>query len=140
MGNDLLVLDSQDASLTVFTPTEYGNLIYQAITEYDAGDYTNSGKTWEKVKAQNGNYDLAYVGIGTSLMSQKKYKEAMKYFELKWDTKNYSKAFKQYRKAWVEEHIGLLFTGVILLFVLPTLIERGKKIKYQIDTAEIFKE
>ena len=140
MGNDLLVLDSQDASLTVFTPTEYGNLIYQAITEYDAGDYTNSGKAWEKVKAQNGNYDLAYVGIGTSLMSQEKYKEAMKYFELKWDTKNYSKAFKQYRKAWVEEHIGLLFTGVILLFVLPTLIERGKKIKYQIDTAEIFKE
>lgn len=140
IGNDLLVLDSQDSSLTVFTPTEYGNLIYQAMGEYDAGKYEESGETWKKVKAQNGNYDLAYVGIGTSLMSQEKYKEAMKYFELKWDTDNYSKAFKQYRKEWVEEHIGLIFAAVIILFVLPMLIGRVKKIKYQIDTAEIFKE
>ena len=49
MGNDLLVLDAQNASITVFTPTEYGNLIYQAIAEYDAGDYEASGETWRKV-------------------------------------------------------------------------------------------
>jgi tetratricopeptide (TPR) repeat protein len=140
MGTDLIVLDSQDASFTVFTPTEYGNLIYQAIEEYDAGDYEASGETWEKVKERNGNYDLAYIGIGRSLMRQGEYKEAMKYFKLKWDEDNYSKAFKQYRKQWVEDHIGYIFAGVFILFILPMIVSRVKKVKYEIDSAEIFRQ
>lgn len=140
MGNDLIVLDSQDASFTVFTPTEYGNLIYKAMAEYDAGDYMASGSTWEQVKILNGNYDLAYIGIGRALMRQGEYKEAMEYFRLKWDTEHYSKAFKQYRKEWVEEHIGWIFLAVFLLFILPMVVGRIKKIKYEIDTAQIFKD
>lgn len=140
MGNDLFVLDAQDASITVFSPTEYGELIYQAIDEYDAGNYDASGETWEKVMALNGNYDLAYIGVGRSLMRQGEYKEAMKYFQLKWDTGNYSKAFKQYRKQWVEEHIGLIFLCVFLLFILPMIVGKIKKIKWEIDTADIFED
>ena len=133
------MLDSQDASITVFTPTEYGELIYQAIAEYDAGDYDASGETWREVMTLNGNYDMAYIGIGRALMRQGEYKEAMKYFKLKWDTTNYSKAFKQYRKAWVEEHIGWIFLVIFLLFILPMLVDKIKKIKWEIDTADIFK-
>lgn len=140
MDSNLLVLDSQDASITVFTPTEYGELIYQAIAEYDAGDYDASGETWRKVMALNGNYDMAYIGVGRALMRQGEYKEAMKYFKLKWDTENYSKAFKQYRKAWVEEHIGLIFLLVFLLLILPMVVDKIKKIKWEIDTADIFKD
>ena len=87
----------------------------------------------------NGNYDQAYIGIGRALMRQVEYKEAMKYFRLKWDDDNYSKAFKQYRKDWVEEHIGWIFLAVFLLFILPMIVGRVKKVKFQIDTAEIFK-
>lgn len=140
MGNDLIVLDSQDASFTVFTPTEYGNLFYKAMAEYDAGDYLASGATWEQVKVLNGNSDMAYIGIGRALMRQGKYEEAMEYFRLKWDTTHYSKAFKQYRKAWVEEHIGWIFLVVFLIFILPMIVGRIKKIKYEIDTAQIFKD
>lgn len=139
MGKDLLVLDSQDASFTVFTPTVFGNKIYQAIAEYDHGDYEKSGETWREVMNMNGNYDQAYIGIGRALMRQGEYKEAMKYFRLKWDDDNYSKAFKQYRKEWVEEHIGWIFLAVFLLFILPMIVGRVKKVKFQIDTAEIFK-
>lgn len=140
MGNNLLVLDSQDASITVFTPTEYGELIYQAIDEYDAGDYDASGETWRRVMVLNGNYDMAYIGVGRALMRQGAYAEAMEYFKLKWDTENYSKAFKQYRKAWVEDHIGWIFFFVFLLFILPMLVDKVKKIKWEIDTADIFKD
>lgn len=136
MGKDLIVLDSKDSSFTVFTPTEYGSLIYKAIEEYDIGDYDASGTTWQQVKALNGNYDLAYVGIGRALMRQGNYKEAMTYFKLKWDTHNYSKAFKQYRKEWVEEHIGLMVVILIFLFVVPMLVGKIKKIKHEIDVAE----
>lgn len=139
MGNDLIVLDSRTQSFTVFTPTTFGNLVFQAIAEYDSGDYDASGATWTQVMELNGNYELAYNGIGTALMRQGKYKEALPYFKAKWYTRNYSKAFKQYRKQWVEEHIGVIFLVIIVLFVLPMLVGKIKKIKWQIDTADIFK-
>ena len=139
MGTDLIVLDSIDNSFTVFTPTEYGNLIYQALEEYRRGDYIKSGETWEEVRKINGNYDLAYIGIGRSLKRQKKYKESLKYFKTKWDRKNYSKAFKEYRKEWVEENIAWIFAVLALLIIVPLVRKKIKMIKWEIDTADIFK-
>ena len=52
MGHDLLVLDSLDNSLTLFTPTEYGNKIYDAIEQFQNGDYEESGTSWQQVKSK----------------------------------------------------------------------------------------
>ncbi len=139
MGQDLLVLDSQDCAITLFTPTEFGRLVYQAIDQFDDGDYTASGETWQKVMDINGNYDLAYIGIGRSLLRQERYHEAMEYFELKYDDENYSKAYKQYRKEWVEEHIVVIFIVVFAVLIVPLAIGKVKKIKHEIDTADIFR-
>ena len=138
-GRDLLVLDALDNSITLFTPTEFGTLIYDAIEQFQKGEYEASGDSWQQVMDRNGNYDLAYIGVGRSLMRQKQYKEAMEYFELKWDDENYSKAFKQYRKEWVEENIVWIFSAVILLLVLPLAIGKIRAIKKEIDTADIFR-
>lgn len=139
MGYDLLVLDSQDCAITLFTPTEFGRLVYQAIDLFDDGEYAASGETWQKVMDMNGNYDLAYIGIGRSLLRQERYHEAMEYFELKYDDENYSKAYKQYRKEWVEEHIVIIFIVVFAVLIVPLAIGRIKNIKYEIDTADIFR-
>lgn len=139
MDQDLLVLDSLDCAITLFTPTEFGSLIYQAIDQFDAGEYTASGETWQKVMDINGNYDLAYIGIGRSLLRQERYHEAMEYFELKYDDENYSKAFKQYRKEWVEEHILIIFIIVFGILIIPLAIGKVKSIKHEIDTADIFR-
>ena len=87
---------------------------------------------------QNGNYDLAYIGIGRALLRQKQYKEAMRYFELKYDDDNYSKAYKQYRKIWVEDHIVWIVVILLALFLIPMSIGKVKKIRHEIDTADIF--
>lgn len=139
MGKDLMVLDALDCSITLFTPTDFGNLIYKAIEQFQAGSYYESGETWKEVLALNGNYDLAYIGIGRSLLRQEKYKEAMEYFELKLDEDNYSKAFKQYRKQWVEENILWLFGAAFLILCVPLAVGRIKNIKKEIDEADIFK-
>ena len=138
MGKDLFVLDERDGAITIFTTTEYGDLIYSAVDQFDLGEYDASEKRWRQVMELNGNYDLAYIGIGRYLLSQKKYKEAMEYFELKHDADNYSKEFKQYRKQWVEEHIVLIVIIVLALFLIPMGIGRLKFIKHEIDTADIF--
>ncbi len=139
MGRDLLVLDSLDASVTLFVPTQYGGLIFDAIDQFQSGQYYESGQTWEEVLSRNGNYDLAYIGIGRSLLRQERYQEAMKYFSLKWDTDNYSKAFKQYRKEWVEDHILLLIGVFFLVLCVPLIIGRVKAVKHEIDIADIFR-
>lgn len=139
MDYDLLVLDTLDCSITLFTPTEFGRLIYQAIDEFNSGSYAESGATWQKVMNIDGNYDLAYIGIGRSLLRQEEYKRAMEYFELKYDDENYSKAFKQYRKIWVEEHIGIIIAILLVIILIPLIIGRVKAIRHEIDTADIFK-
>lgn len=139
MDYDLLVLDSLDCSITLFVPTEFGKLIYQAIDEFDNGDYEGSGETWQKVMDIDGNYDLAYIGIGRSLLRQERYEEAMEYFELKYDDENYSKAYKQYRKEWVEEHIVIIVIVILAAFLIPLGIGKVKSIKREIETADIFK-
>lgn len=139
MDYDLMVLDSLDCSLTLFLPTEFGSLVYQAMDQFDQGDYDASGESWQKVMDLNGNYDLAYIGIGRSLLRQERYREAMDYFELKYDDENYSKAYKQYRKEWVEEHIVIIVIIVLAAFLIPLSIGRIKAIKHEMDTADIFK-
>ena len=134
-----MVLDALDCSITLFTPTEFGKLIYSAIEDFDAGNYETSGESWKKVMALDGNYDLAYIGIGRSLLRQKQYKEAMDYFELKYDEDNYSRAYKQYRKEWVEENIVMIVIVILAAFLIPMSIGKVKRIKHEIDIADIFR-
>ena len=140
MDRDILVLDSVDASITLFTPTIFGTLVYDAIEQFKDGFYEKSGETWQEGMNLNGNYDLAYIGIGRSLLRQKEYKEAMEYFELKWDDDNYSRAFKQYRKIWVEENIFWIVLALFLVMCVPLGVGRIRKIKWEIDKADIFRQ
>lgn len=135
MGTDLLVLDSTDCSITVFTPTEYGSLLYKAIDEYMAGDYDASAAAWSKVLEYNGNYDQAYIGLGRALLRKGEYKQAMEYFKLTWNASNYSKAFKLYRKQWVEEHIGIIFLTAAVVLVIPLTLGRYKRIRQEVEKA-----
>lgn len=139
MGYDLFVLDQLDCSITVFTLTEFGELVYTAMKQFNKGEYKQSGETWQKVIEADGNYDLAYIGVGRALLREKKYKEAMDYFELKYDDENYSKAYKQYRKVWVEEHIVIIVIVILALFLVPMTIGKIKSLKFQIASSDAFK-
>jgi len=135
MGTDLLVLDSKNSGITFFTLTQYGDLINKALDEYKRGNYDISAQYWEKVLMQNGNYDLAYIGIGRSLLRKQRYKEAMEYFKIALDDDNYSKAFRLYRKEWIEENIAWIFAGFFLIIIAPLAIGKIKKIKKEVDEA-----
>ncbi len=139
MDYDLFVLDQLDCAITLFTTTEFGETIYEAIDQFDLGEYDKSEASWRKVMDLDGNYDLAYIGIGRALLRQEKYEEAMDYFELKYDDENYSKAYKQYRKFWVEDHIGVIVLVILAIFLIPMAIGKRKALKYEVENADIFK-
>ncbi len=135
MGTDLLILDEGGAyggSLTVMTPTEYGQMVYTAIHQYRTGDYTGSAETWTNVLSRNGNSDSAYIGIGRALLQQEKYEEAMEYFKAAVDDRNYSEAWRLRRMELVEQNIVPIFIVVAAILVLPPLVRRIKKIKWEV--------
>ena len=139
MDYDLIVVDQLDCTITLFTLTDYGRLVFGAMDQFDNGEYAKSGKTWREVMKYNGNYDLAYIGLGRAYLRQKEYDKAMDYFELKYDADNYSKAYKKHRKEFVEDHIVLIVIVILALFLIPLGIGRVKLIKYQIQISDAFK-
>ena len=119
--------------------SDFGKDIYGAIDTFDAGQYEESEALWRKVLEFDGNYDLAYIGIGRALLRQENYKEAMNYFELKYDDDNWSKAFKEYRKEWVQSHLFLTVLVLLIIFLVPLSIEKVRNMRVEIATSDVFR-
>lgn len=136
MGRDLMVLDEDECSITVFTPTDYGNLIYRANDEYLRGQYDASADTWREVMKLNANYDPAFIGIGRALLREENYAEAMRYFKMAHDRVNYGRAYRYFRKENAEKSIGWIVAVIAALLIVPLVIGRIKKMKMEVEADE----
>ncbi len=132
MGMDLLVLDETKGSVTIFTPTEYGETIYKAIALYQDGEYDESAEEWRNVMKMNANYALAFRGIGRAILRENRFEEAMEYFRLAHDNENYGRAFKLYRKEWVEKNIWWIMLIIAAALIIPLILGRVKRMKWEV--------
>lgn len=139
MGRDLIVLDQNENSVTVFEPTEYGNLIFDAQDLYLSGEYDASADKWFEVLKMNANYPMAFRGVGVSLLRQDRFGEAMEYFRLAHDRSNYGRAFKLYRKEWVEKNIWWILLVLAALIIVPLAVGRVKRMKGEVAMHELSK-
>jgi tetratricopeptide (TPR) repeat protein len=135
MGYSLFVLDARTSALTRFDLTKYGDLINVALNEYKAGRYEESATRWEEVLKMNGNYDLAYIGIGRAALRQGEYQKAMKYYKFKRYDEGYGKAFQLYRKQWMEENLWKILLVLGILIVIRPVIKSLLKIRKEIMEA-----
>ncbi len=136
MGRDLFVLDQNESSVTVFTPTAYGELIYDANADYVKGDYDGSAEKWQEVLKLNANYNMAFIGVARSLLRQEHYEEAMEYFKMAHDRKNYGKAYRLYRKEWVEDNLWWIMSIVGVLVVVAIVKGAHSKMKAEVEEHE----
>lgn len=137
-GKTIYVLDSSKASITVFKATEFGELVLQANNSFVEGRYEDSLELWADVLKLNGNYDVAYTGIGNAYMQIQEYELAMKNFQLGENKKDYSKAFEEYRSQLLSDNFSLLMTAALVLVVVIFLVRKpiGKffrKIKHFVN-------
>ena len=58
----------------------------------------------------------------------------MDYAKVKRDRRDYSKAFKYYRKEWIEANIGWMAGIVIALIAIWLVVKVVKKIKRELET------
>ena len=139
MGQDLYVLDESKNSVTVFTPTEYGQMIYRATALYQQGEYERSAEEWRNVMRMNANYALAFRGIGRAILRENRFEEAMEYFRLAHDNENYGRAFKLYRKEWVEKNVGWILLALAAVILIPLAVGRIRKMKREVSMHEYSK-
>ena len=118
---NLVLLDDTGETgykIIVYHPTEYCNMILQALRNQNNHNYAETITNWQSVLTSNNNFDLAYIGIGKALFNQGKYEEALEMLSSAYETEYYSKAFTEIRKNLIADYMLLLFAGAIVLLVL----------------------
>lgn len=116
IGDDVIVCDSSNNNLTVFTITDYGKIIKQADGLTKEGFYEEAGELWEDIISQDANCQMAYSGLAKAALYKEDYELAMKYAEIGLDRDAFAQAFKQNRTSFLKNHFGLFFV-IILIFV-----------------------
>ena len=137
-GQDyLLLLDKSDKSFTVFSRTEYGDILINALKHENERKYNLSKDDWEEVLKRNSNFDEAYIGIGKSLYQEGRYKESLVYYKAAYDTANYSKSYEEIRKAWIAQNIIWVPIIVVAICLFYTFIfKAAAKINYKATYAK----
>ena len=128
-GDTLLLLDKSDDLFTVYKRTEYGDILISALAKENDRQFDEAIEYWQEVLKRNSNFDLAYVGIGRSYYNAGQYEEAMEYYQSAYDTTNYSAAFKEVRKAWIEKIFILIPITIVVLILLWTKFSKYVKKK-----------
>lgn len=136
IGNQILVLDSMRASITLFDITEYGKLLKDAVVLHRTGDYEASTEKWREVLRRNSNSDLAYIGMGMAYMRKDDFSTALDHFRIGAMRERFSRAFQLYRREVIGRNFGLIALMLLVLFVTFVLIRRrngkltGKRPQY----------
>jgi len=125
----IYILDQNRAQIIVFQPTQYGQLINKAVGLRFDGDETKAVSCWKNVLKLDSHYELAYDGIGKSLLASNKNKEAMYYLKKGMDKRNYSIAFHRYRNEWMRKYgsiVAIILLGIIVFFAGRSFYRRRK--------------
>ena len=127
---NLVLLDkTANPKLVVFQPTEYCDMIMNALRNENNHQYSQSIEYWQDVLTLNNNFDLAYIGIGKALFNiasnttdeatrRDLYNQAMEMLKSAYETEYYSTAFASLRKDILSKWMLPMIIGIIALLLL----------------------
>jgi hypothetical protein len=117
IGDTIAVLDRGGARVVLFETTEFGQQVNEAVALHYSGNEEKAADVWREVLRLNANYDIAYIGIGKALLTERRSGEATAYFKQGMNRKYYSVAYKQHRKELMKEHIGTFLNTLVILIL-----------------------
>lgn len=120
----IYLLDSDKKQIHIFKPTEFTNLLHEALYLYSKGRYTESKEPLEKVLWMNSMFDYANQAMGHAYLQEENYTQALKYFRLAKSFDGYSDAYWEVRNIWIRNY---LVTAVVVIIVLAAAMSFCKK-------------
>ncbi len=119
-GEEILVLDSENNSITVFSPTQYTKTLHTAVALYADGLYSEAKPYWKELLNENVNCEAAYVGLGRALYTEGDYVSSMKMARKGYDRDGYSLAFKAQRAIIIRKAFPIVAT--VLMIILACIL------------------
>ena len=113
----IYVLDSDNAWIQVYEPTEFTDLLHQALYLYSKGRYTESKEPLTEVLKMNNLFDYANMAMGRALLQEENYEEAIVYSKLAKDYDGYSDSFWEIRNNWLKRNMVTVLIVVVALWL-----------------------
>lgn len=135
-GDQIYVLDTNKNAIIEYTPTDYSLLLREAFENLDTSDTEHAIALWEQVLAKNTNSEYPYYGLGMAYEKQGNYKKAMECFKLSDSVSEYSNAYNEYRKQYINDHIGWVIGIIVALIVIIVALIIFKKKRKKEPTVE----
>ncbi len=136
-GSSMLLLDKVDKTFTVYSRTQYGNVLMQALENQNLRKNDQAIKDWKEILKRNSNFDAAYIGIGNALANENKFQEAIDMYKSAYDTVNYSTSYKELRQVWISDYILLIpLAAVVIAFVLTKFFGFANKYNKRVSTSK----
>lgn len=127
----IYVLDSDKAQIQIYQPTEFTNLLHNALYLYSKGRYTEAKEPLTEILKMNSMFDYANKAMGSCYFQEDNYKEALRYARLAKDYSGYSDAFWEIRNVWLKNNIMTVILLLVLLWIAVKVIgyfDRKKQI------------
>ncbi len=129
----IYLLDSDKKQIHIFAPTEFTNLLHEALYLFSKGRYTESKEPLEKVLQMNSMFDYANQAMGHAYLQEENYTEALRYFKLAKSHSGYSDAYWEVRNIWIRNYLVTAVIVIVLLAVGISFYKRWRRKKYGED-------
>lgn len=114
-GDDVLVTDKGNNTLTVFKITEYGKKIKDCIVLTGKGEYIKAKPLSEEIMKEDNSFQPAYMAIARAEIDNGNYKQAMALAKKGYDRETYAIAFEMYRKEFLKDNFQILFIAALAI-------------------------
>ncbi len=119
----IYVLDSDKAQIQIYQPTEFTDLLHNALYLYSKGRYTEAKQPLTEILKMNSMFDYANKAMGRCYFREENYSEAMRYARLAKDHSGYSDAYWEIRNVWLKNNIITVILVIVLLVVVIKVLK-----------------
>lgn len=131
--NRIYILDADKCQVQVYEPTEFTDLLHEALYLYSKGRYTESKEPLSQILEMNAMFDYANKAMGRAYFQEENYEMAMHYAKLAKDYEGYSDAYWEIRNVWLKQNIMTVIFVLVALWVIKKIVELLDKKKNILD-------
>jgi tetratricopeptide (TPR) repeat protein len=118
------VLDKERGVVQVFYPTIFAEMTHEAITLFEGGKYSESKTLWQQILKLSGTSRIAHDGLGKAYFQESDYEKAAYHFKTAENREGYSESYWEIRNKWLQDNVGAIIVGLILLMVAVKVIKK----------------
>lgn len=129
----IYILDSDKCQIQVYEPTEFTNLLHNALYLYSKGRYTESKEPLSEILQMNSMFDYANQAMGRAYFQEENYEMALHYARLAKDYEGYSDAYWEIRNEWLKKNIVPVIFLCVAIWAILKIVKALDKKKHVLD-------